>query len=92
MYIAKVSGTNEWLEAKNFKTLYEASLFTVMDYLKKDELHTVTIEVDGQDKYQISPMKWMCNMKPIGKSIEVTRLTDWSSLTIKAFFKEGCMI
>lgn len=74
---------DEVLECENFKTLYNASLLLVKNYLEEDVLHTARIEVDGEEKYQITPTIWLGNGEMIGKSIEVIRLTDWACVSVR---------
>lgn len=89
---ARIPQTDEILEAESFKVIYDAALLNVMEYLKKDVLCTIIIEVDGQEKYRIAPIIWWYGGELIGKSIDVVRLADWSVLTIRTFSKKGCMI
>lgn len=74
---------DEVLECEHFKTLYNSALLLVKDYLEEDVLHTAKIEVDGEEKYQITPTIWMSGAECICKSIEVVRLEDWSVATIR---------
>lgn len=83
MYRARLT-TDEWLECENFKNLYNGALTLVRDYLERDELHVAFIEVDGHDKYQITPTIWMSGAECIGKSIEVVRLEDWRCITARS--------
>lgn len=79
-----IISTGEILEADCFKTVYRAALRIVQYDLEEEEMHTATIEVDGEEKYRITPMMIFYDARCIGKSIDVVRLTDWACITARS--------
>ena len=75
---------DEVLECECFKTLYNAALLLVKNYLEEDVLHTARIEVDGEEKYQVTPTIWYIDGKMECKSIETVRLEDWACVSVRS--------
>lgn len=58
MYKAIFSKTKAIMECSEFKTLYRAVLYELMFNLRRDDLETISIEVDGVPKYNVYPVRW----------------------------------